>query len=59
MQPHNKDECAYCTRSLENLPRVYRHEKGKHPEPRPAFCSTSCITYYDNREAAERRAFAA
>lgn len=51
------DRCGYCTGPLRA--RVYRHEKGSHPEPRPAFCSHPCMGYYDNRRNAERRAFLA
>lgn len=62
MQPHDsrppEDVCNYCTCSLEGQIRVYRHEKGKHPEPRPVFCSPQCLGYYDNRRMAERKAFA-
>ena len=47
--------CAYCTGQLGA--RVYKHEKGRHPEPRPAFCSHSCMGYYDNRRSVERRTF--
>lgn len=54
----SKDECCgYCTTSLEGRMRVYRHPKGQHPEPRPTFCSSSCLGYYDNRRTVELRTF--
>lgn len=47
--------CAYCTKIIGS--RVYLHEKGKHPEPRPKFCSYACVGHYDRRRLAESRAF--
>lgn len=55
MKTQTEEVCGYCTGSLGS--RVYRHQKGKHPEPRPAFCSNTCIGYYDNRRMVELKAF--
>lgn len=52
-----EDICGYCTCSLEGMTRVYRHEKGRHPEPRPPFCSSTCLGYYDNRRVVELKTF--
>lgn len=47
--------CDYCTAPLG--PRVYRHEKGRHPEPRPTFCSHTCLAHYETRRSMEVRTF--
>jgi hypothetical protein len=49
--------CGYCTCSLDGHIHVYRHEKGTHPEPRPVFCSTTCIAHYNARRIVEMRTF--
>jgi hypothetical protein len=53
----SEEVCGYCACALEGTVRVYRHEKGQHPEPRPAFCSHAHLGYYNNRRAVEARTF--
>ena len=55
--PQGEAVCAYCTTSLEELSRVYQHEKQKHVEPRPTFCSHACLRHYDARRVVEIRTF--